>query len=367
MSRIPFIHTVFPDLKLSKPAIMARLTRHKRTLIAAREGLEKPVDEDGAVDEFRWRKLLDEIELPWPDRKKIEARADAIKRRHETQNGLGHLKSAEREKLELLREGVELAAIPTEHRADELAAALHAEFPWMGPATEVVWRAMRRSAKSGEPGLRLPPLLLDGPSGIGKSHWARHLGTMLSVPTMVFEATTENASFGLVGSQRGWGNATPGRLINTILQHRIGNPVVVVDEVEKSGRATSTTGRAFSLPESLLPLLEPVSARAWSCPFYEVKFDMGWVIWVLTSNSSSSLPQPLLSRCPPIRLRALTLDELIAFALRQGARRDLSEVSIDAIVQALLGAARPEQLSLRTVLRMIERASSLEGGEWHLH
>ena len=54
-------------------------------------------------------------------------------------------------------------------------------------------------------------------------HWARHLGTMLSVPTMVFEATTENASFGLVGSQRGWGNATPGRLINTILQHRIGN------------------------------------------------------------------------------------------------------------------------------------------------
>ena len=61
---------------------------------------------------------------------------------------------------------------------------------------------------------------------------------MLSVPTMVFEATTENASFGLVGSQRGWGNATPGRLINTILQHRIGNPVVVLDEVEKSGRAT---------------------------------------------------------------------------------------------------------------------------------
>jgi hypothetical protein len=46
----------------------------------------------------------------------------------------------------------------------------------MAPATEAVWQAMRRSVRSGEPGLRLPLLLLDGPAGIGKGHWARHLG-----------------------------------------------------------------------------------------------------------------------------------------------------------------------------------------------
>ena len=62
-----------------------------------------------------------------------------------------------RERLEALRDGVRLAAIPTEHHADELAAALHAEFPWMAPATEAVWQAMRRSVRCGEPGLRLPP------------------------------------------------------------------------------------------------------------------------------------------------------------------------------------------------------------------
>lgn len=81
---------------------------------------------------------------------------------------------------------------------------------------------------------------------------------------MVMQATTENASFGLVGSQRGWGNSAPGRLLNTILHHRIGNPVVVDDQVEKAGGATSTKAQAFSLPESLLPLLEPISAKA--CP-----------------------------------------------------------------------------------------------------
>lgn len=246
-----------------------------------------------------------------------------------------HLKPAERERLEALRDGVRLAAIPTEHRADELAAALHAEFPWMAPATEAVWQAMRRPVRCGEPGLRLPPLLLDGPPGIGKSHWARHLGMLLAVPSMVFEATVENASFGLVGSQRGWGNAAPGRLLNTMLQHRIGNPVVIVDEVEKAGRASSNKGQSFGLAEALLPRLEPISARAWSCPFYEVKFDMGWVIWVLTSNNWRLLPEPLLSRCPPLRLRELTLADLAGFVGREGAKRGLSGAATDAICAAL--------------------------------
>ncbi|WP_299841911.1 hypothetical protein [uncultured Jannaschia sp.] len=50
-------------------------------------------------------------------------------------------------------------AIPTEHLADKIAAALHADMPWMAAATETVWHAMRRSVREGDPGLRLPPLL----------------------------------------------------------------------------------------------------------------------------------------------------------------------------------------------------------------
>ena len=65
---------------------------------------------------------------------------------------------------------------------------------------------------------------------------------------MVYEATVENASFGLVGSQRNWGNSNPGRLLNTILATRVGNPVVVVDEVEKSGRAESNKGHQNPKP-----------------------------------------------------------------------------------------------------------------------
>jgi hypothetical protein len=367
MTRIPVLHMQFQDPRMTREAIVERLRLHKRSLMARKQGYQPKLKPDGTLDQQAWKTLLTDFPVAWEYGKRIDRWAKTISQRHEVVNGLSHLKTADRERLETLREGVGLAVVSTEHQADELAAKLHAEFPWMGAATEAVWNGMRNSVRRGDPGLRLPPILLDGPPGIGKSAWARHLGGLLGTVTTAVEATNENASFGLVGSQRAWSNATPGRVVNTILAHRIGNPVIIVDEVEKAGRTHSNRGVPYGLAEALLPLLEPVSSRSWNCPYFEVKFDLSFLIWVLTSNTCALLPEPLLSRCPPIRLHALTLDELEAFARRQGVRRGLSAISIDAIVEALHGVARPEQLSLRTVLRMIERGSSLEGGAWHLH
>ena len=350
-----------------KEAIADRLRLHKRSLMARKQGYVPTLKPDGMRDEHAWRALLTDFPVAWEYGKRIERWARAISQRHEVVNGLSHLKAADKERLEPLRHGVRLAAVGSEHQADELAAALHAEFPWMAPANEAVWSGMRSSLRRGDPGLRLPPMLLDGPPGIGKSAWARHLGGLLGTVTTAIEATNENASFGLVGSQRSWGNAAPGRMINTILMHRVGNPVIIVDEVEKAGRAHSTKGVGYGLAEGLLPLLEPVRARAWSCPYYEVKFDLGFVIWVLTSNDCSLLPEPLLSRCPPIRLRALSQEDLVGFARRQAKLQGLLDTSTDAIIEALQRIPRSNQISLRTVLRMVERGAALEGGACQLH
>lgn len=308
-----FIHARFPDAAFSKNQIIMRLTAHRRGLVASTKGWERPLDEDGMPDARGWSALLEDIRLPLKDQRKIENRAERISDRHLASTGLAHLRTDDAKKLEVLHHGVRLARFASEHHADELAAALHAKFPWMGLATEAVWHAMRRSVRAGDHGLRVPPLLLDSPPGIGKSAWACALGDLIGAPTMTNEATNESASFGLVGSQRSWGNSNPGRLINTMLIHRVANPVIVVDEVEKSERAASTKGQTYGLTDALLPLLETESAASWSCPCFEVKFDMSYVIWVLTSNDYRCLPEPLLSRCPPITLRPLSMTVLIAF------------------------------------------------------
>lgn len=178
---------------------------------------------------------------------------------------------------------------------------------------------------------------------------------------MIIEATTENASFGLAGSQRGWSNAAPGRVMNLILRELVANPVVIVDEGEKAGDAISDKGRSFSLTGALLPLLEPVSSRSWNCPYFECALDMSWIIWVLTANDWRQLPEPLLSRCPPIQLEGPTHPQLLAFARRQSAKRGLTEAPIDAICAALDWAqARGHRADLRQTIRLLENAERLQ-------
>jgi hypothetical protein len=362
MARLRFL-----DPNLSKTMISAKLASFRRGLLAAKKGWERPLNEDGTPDQQKWLDLSDDIRLSLAEQRKIDSRAERLSDRHSASTGLQHLRVDDMKKLEALRHGVRLAQVASEHQADELAAALHAEFPWMGPATEAVWHGMRRSVKAGDPGLRLPPLLLDGPPGIGKSAWARAFGDLIGAPTMVYEAAVENASFGLVGSQRSWGNANPGRLLSTILATRVGNPVIVVDEVEKSGRATSNKGQSYSLTDSMLPFLEPISSSRWSCPYFEVKFDMSFVIWILTSNDCRRLPEPMLSRCLPIRLREVSILELVAFAHREGNRRGLGEISIEAVADALARQGASVRPSLRTVMRMLQRAATLEDVSARLH
>ncbi len=62
-----------------------------------------------------------------------------------------------------LRNGCVPIELETEHRADEIASALHTEMPWMAPATERVWQDMRASVRRGDLGTVIRPLLLVGP------------------------------------------------------------------------------------------------------------------------------------------------------------------------------------------------------------
>lgn len=363
MSTIPFIDARFFDPNETRFELEARLTRHLCLLRRKRlpPGVMTPPDD-----------VLDDIDsinenpkkivgISTNDDVRIRRRVKRLLELRTNASGLEHLKSDDRDRLEVLRGGARLVSIASEHRADELADALHRDMQWMGSATEIVWHAMRRSVREGWPGLRVPPLLLTGPPGIGKSHWARRISQLLSTTTGIIEASTENASFGLVGSQRGWGGNYPGRLVETVLKSRIANPVMIVDEVEKAGTAVSVKGHAFGLAEALLPLLEPMTAQHWTCPYYQVRFDMSWVIWVLTANNHRQLPEPLLSRCPAIHLRNLTPAELQTFVRREGAKRSLSELSIDVICEVLAHPSlKRYQPSLRATIRMLQLAADLE-------
>lgn len=117
----------------------------------------------------------DRASVGHPDEVKISRRSKRIYSARLKASGLAHLKVEDRKRLMDVAGGLRMAKIRSEHHADEIAAALHDDMPWMAPATEAVWRAARHSVRNGDGWFRLPPIILDGPPGIGKTRWAGRL------------------------------------------------------------------------------------------------------------------------------------------------------------------------------------------------
>ncbi len=291
---------------------------------------------------------------------RAKQRALALVERRRKANGLDHLRQEERDRLKGLLGEVPAAVMPSEHRADEIAASLHEEMPWMAPATEAAWHALRRSARLSEP-VRVGPLVLTGPPGVGKTAWARRLAGQLAVASTVIDASQGLASFSLTGSERGWASAQPGRPLGAMIDNRIANPVVIVDEICKASGLVSSSGASAAFLPALLGLLEPESAQDWHCPYFKVKVDMRHLSWVMLANTLRTVPEPVLSRARVLPIPDVTLEQLQGFARVRGKAMALPAPAVDAIVEAVGQAADrlPRRLSLRDINRMLERGQEL--------
>ena len=310
----------------------------------------------------------DDLGLGPRDIQRIRHRAKRIVARRKTANreSLGHLASNrdKRARTALLQLAgmVPVKAVADEAKADELAASLHAEFPWMGAASTVVWHALRRDARAGRP-ISVGPLLLHGPAGTGKTAWAHGLSKVLDLPYCVIDAGQGLSSMILAGTERGWADQQPGRPLQTVISSRIANPVIVVEEVDKACVTRTTSGVSFNFQSALLGLLEPGSARRWQCPYYRIGVDMSHLSWVLTANDVGLVPEPVRSRCEIVQLGDLSVEELSGFAERQATRLGLPVVAADAVRQAIERTATTgccqRRLSLRDVSRMLGRAEEM--------
>tara|TARA_R110002126_G_scaffold289977_2_gene446038 strand:- start:422 stop:934 length:513 start_codon:yes stop_codon:yes gene_type:complete len=96
------------------------------------------------------------VEPTFEDTRRITARANKLAKNRVAAAGVSHLKREEYDRLEPSLAGMQVIMAKNQNWADEVAAKLHADMPWMGRATEYAWHALRRSAQRGEPVLIRP-------------------------------------------------------------------------------------------------------------------------------------------------------------------------------------------------------------------
>lgn len=263
--------------------------------------------------------------------------------------------SEERDALAAAARGMR-AVYLTEHQIDEAFASVHKEFPWLGQATENAWRIALRRAKLGLP-VGVGAMLLYGAPGLGKSAWARAVAQALQVPSVEIDVGATGGVFDIQGVAQGWGSASKGRVISTMISERLGNPLVILDELDAgSNAAGSTRGSIPGLSKILMSMIEPSTAAAWTCPYFQVPVDLRHASWIATTNNFAHIEQALLDRMVIVDVPDLTHQHLLRFAEREAEKRFDGEIAGVIVAQVDKGLKQGHRLSLRHVVRLLDKA-----------
>ena len=139
--------------------------------------------------------------------------------------------------------------------------------------------------------LEITPLLLLGPPGVGKTHFARAVAHLLGTGMGFISMSSMTAGWVLSGASSQWKGARAGKVFETLVEGQYANPVMVVDEIDKAGGE-----HAYDPMGALYSLLEHDTAASFIDEFAEVAIDASQVIWVATANDARCIPDPILNR-----------------------------------------------------------------------
>src|SRR5687768_6298544 len=158
--------------------------------------------------------------------------------------------------------------------------------------------------------IELPPMLLLGEPGIGKTHFARKVAELLGTGFGFVPMSSLTAGWVLSGASSQWKNAKPGKVFDTFLNGDYANPVIVVDELDKA----SGDGQYDPLG-ALYELLEIQTATRFVDEFVELPIDASGAVWLATANDPGRIPEPLLNRLNVYEIDAPDADGSRAIAL----------------------------------------------------
>ena len=228
--------------------------------------------------------------------------------------------------------------------------SLHADFPNFSAVTTLIQQRLLLCGLAPDRHIKLPPILLNGPAGVGKTAYCQRLAGLLTLRFEKIDLSSAVASFTMTGLDAGYGSGHPGRVWES-LQHDSLSVLWLLDEVEKANQESRHGGNQY-----LLGLLEPVSAARFVDNCTLLPIDASWICYIATCNDKSLIDAPLLSRFEVFDIPAPDVSQLRAIVC--SIYRDLrsseawaeafGETLDDAVIDALSGYT-PREIRRRLI------------------
>ena len=192
--------------------------------------------------------------------------------------------------LRFLSNPIPLRMTPQDFSIDTLYHQVNSEFPWFHNATYELLSHIASSHANNSP-LSFPPILLSGQPGIGKTRWAKKIAGITDPrASIVIPLAGVSTTMNILGCDQVYEGSCPGGWYDAIQQSQIANPIMVLDEIDK------TAGVNFNPAMAYLSFLEKENARQFFCPYFRKSLDLSTINYICTANDIKAIPQPLIDR-----------------------------------------------------------------------